>query len=105
MCAAVDIPFKDLSGNDVFEYVSALETIRTAVEQSTPACIEIHLAALNNHSGPTPGWPTDPRYISIDDGLVVEETLNDPVFVLQQKMGSKLLDDLAVQVLAEEWRR
>ena len=103
MCAAVDIPFKHLSGNDVFEYLSELEMLHMSVERSTPVCIEVHLAMFNNHAGPTPGWPTDPKDINIENGLVVEQSPNDPVFVLQQKMTPDLFVELTSQILSEKW--
>lgn len=104
ICAGVGIPFQQLLGNDVFEYLPMLEVIRTlAVEQSTPVCVEVHLAALNQHAGPTPGWPTDPKNISIQNGLIVESTFNDPLFVLQQKINPTAFGKLCEEVVAEKW--
>lgn len=103
VCEGLGIPFRYLFGNDVFEYLLALRAVRMlAVERSTPICIEVRLAALNQHAGPTPGWPTDPKSISITNGLIVENTPNDPLFVLQQKIGSGLFAQLCAQVLAEK---
>jgi hypothetical protein len=104
MCAAVDIPFESLSGNDVFEYLAVLERLRLSVKKSTPVCIEVSLAIFNQHAGPTPGWPTDPKNISIENGLVVEQNPHDPVFVLQQKLGPALFEELTNQVLFEKWK-
>jgi len=105
LCATVKAPFRSLSGNNVFEYLSALRTVRAlAIEQSTPVVMEILLGALNQHAGPTPGWPTDPKNISIENGLVVEQTPNDPVFVLQQKIDPTQFEELAHRVLSEGWR-
>lgn len=103
MCAAVDISFRQLSGNDVFEYTSVLERLRLLIEGSSPVCIEVSLAMFNQHAGPTPGWPTDPKNISIDNGLMVEQTSNDPVFVLRQRIGSEAFEELSKQILSEEW--
>ena len=66
---------------------------------SLPFCLEVHLAALNQHAGPTPGWPTDPKSISIENGLIVEQSDNDPVFVLRQKLGLAEFENLSNSVL------
>lgn len=101
MCGSLTIPFATLSGNDVMDYASVVRTVgQRAAETSTPVCLEVHLAALNQHAGPTPGWPTDPKRISIDNGLIVEATTNDPVFVLQRQLGSELFDGLSREVTA-----
>lgn len=103
MCEAVKIPFRSLSGNDVFEYAPALQSIRAlAVEQSTPVLVEAFLTTLNHHAGPTSGWPTDPKNVSLENGLIVEKSSNDPVFVLQQKIDPFLFSELSEQVLGEE---
>ncbi len=65
--------------------------------------MEVQLAALNQHAGPTPGWPTDPKSISLENGLIVEETSDDPVYVLQQRIDSDTFADLSRDVLAENW--
>ena len=104
MSAAVDIPFRHLQGNDIFEYLGALESIRKLiVDGSMPVCVEAQLASINQHAGPTPGWPTDPKKISMDNGLIVEETSFDPVYVLQQRIGQAAFARLAEQVLSEGW--
>jgi len=104
MCAALDIPFYSFQGNDVFEYSPALKLAREAVDgRQAPVCIEAHLAALNQHAGPTPGWPTDPKTISLENGLVVEQSSNDPVYVLQKTIDSQAFAELTREVLAEDW--
>ena len=104
LCGSVDIPFGALRGNDPFEYLSSLRAVRShGLEQETPVCIEAHLGSINQHAGPTPGWPTDPKNISLERGLLVEETDRDPVFVLKQKLGEELFEELSQQVLSESW--
>ena len=103
LCAAVRMPYHSLTSNDVIEYAEALRDLRFVVAQGeTPACLEVQLAALNQHAGPTPGWPTDPKHIRLERGLVVEETPNDPVFVLQQRIGHERFASLSEHVLAAE---
>jgi hypothetical protein len=42
-----------------------------------------------NHAGPTPGWPSDPRRISIHAGLVLEESPRDPAWVARHWLGQE----------------
>ena len=105
LCLAVKIPFKCLSGNDVFEYVPVLESLRAEIDtQSTPVCVEVMLSLLNQHAGPTPGWPTDPMNVDLKNGLVVEPTPRDPLFVLRQTMGEDEFEKMARQVIVEGWK-
>lgn len=102
LCGSVGIPFQALKGNDPFEYLAALRAVRSlALEQETPVCMEAQMGSLNQHAGPTPGWPTDPKNISLDRGLMVEETDRDPLFVLKQRIGEDLFEELSNQVLSE----
>jgi TPP-dependent pyruvate/acetoin dehydrogenase alpha subunit len=103
MCAAVDLPFIELRGNDVVDYREQLVAAKATVEGSGPVCIEVHLKTMTNHSGPTPGWDTDPRYVSLDDGLKVEQSSDDPVHVLEALVPSATMAELTEQVFAEEF--
>jgi len=99
LCRSLAIPFATLSGNDVMDYTVEVKRLaERATDASTPVCLEVHLAALNQHAGPTPGWPTDPKTISIDNGLTVEPTTSDPVFVLRRQLGPDLFDELIREV-------
>ena len=104
MAEAVSIPFRHLTSNDVIEYNAILEGLRDDIDaKSAPACIEVRLPAFNQHAGPTPGWPTDPKKISVDNGLLIERTADDPVFVLGQRLGEDIVGNLSARVLAEGW--
>jgi len=104
MAAAVNIQFHSLEGNDVFQYVESLESVRKDImDASQPVCVEARLASINQHAGPTPGWPTDPKKIAIENGLIVEETSFDPVHVIRQRIGEDAFEELAAQVLSEAW--
>jgi len=105
MCAAFQIPFEQLSGNDVFAYAARLRELRATVEQSLPVCIEVILTTHNQHAGPTPGWPADPMSVSIENGLTVAQDSSDPVFVLRQAMGEGLFHGLKSRILSEKWSR
>ncbi len=104
MTQAMGMPFQHLAGNDVFRYDAVLTDLRKRIDaDSAPACIEVRLSALNQHAGPTPGWPTDPKSIRMESGLLIERTENDPVFVLIQRLGEDLVGSLSAQVLHEDW--
>ena len=104
MAHAVDVPFLQLSGNNPVDYASRVKATRDTVERSrSPALIEALLAPINNHAGATPGWPTDPRQISIENGLVVQESSHDPVFVLRESLGSDAFEDLAARSVGDDW--
>lgn len=100
MCRSVGVPFLRLSGNDVFEYADRLCEVRQAAARLVPQCVEALLVTHNQHAGPTPGWPTDPKRISIEDGLVIREGPTDPVHVLRQRLGEAHWIELERQALA-----
>ena len=99
MCAAVDIPFYEFRGNDVWQYCGLLAECRDTVAGNSPVCVEVHLKAMTNHAGATPGWPTDPKVMSLDDGLVVEQSWYDPVFVLEQALSPQSIAKMTQEVV------
>ena len=94
----VDIPSHELKGNDVWEYWGLLAEVRDTVADNSPVCIEVHLKAMTNHAGATPGWPADTKVMSLDDGLVVEKSSFDPVFVLEQALSYQSIAKLTQEV-------
>lgn len=89
ICAAVDVPYRAFAGNDVFDYVAGLRDVRRDLDSgSGPAVVEFRTALLNQHAGPTPGWPTDPLKIALEDGLVVGGPPRDPLAVLRETLGA-----------------
>lgn len=102
LCSSLEIPFRRITGNDVFNYYSQVEEVmEMTITGPTPTCIEVELAMFNQHAGPTPGWPTDPMSISIENGLVLEDTDRDPVFVLKENIPAALFDEFNNQVFTE----
>ncbi|MFN7925459.1 MAG: thiamine pyrophosphate-dependent enzyme [Bryobacteraceae bacterium] len=91
LCGAAGVPFTALAGNHADRYREQLGALR---EQATngPVCAEVKLKTLTNHAGATPGWAADPKKISLEAGLVVEETELDPAWVAR---GSFDADDYA----------
>jgi TPP-dependent pyruvate/acetoin dehydrogenase alpha subunit len=104
MCQSIAIPFRALSGNDVVHYVAELQAARELVlDDNAPACVTATVRAFCQHAGPTPGWPTDPKKIKLEDGLMVESSLDDPLYVLRKRVGDSLFDAWCQQVRAESW--
>ena len=54
---------------------------------------------FNRHAGPTPGWPSDPLKINIDDGLVIKKNKLDPVFISQNYISEKEIIDIYAKSL------
>ena len=89
-CKSIGVNYLQLSDNDVQTYVTEFESLRGAVRSSSsPAVVEVKTTLLNQHAGPTPGWPTDSMKVDISYGLVIEEATSDPIFVLREKYGSE----------------
>jgi TPP-dependent pyruvate/acetoin dehydrogenase alpha subunit len=102
LCAAVGTSFFQLQGNDVSAYRTQLTEIRaTMLRESMPTCVEVDLANLNRHAGPTPGWPTDPMNIDLQRGLIIQESAYDPLYVLKQRLPAALYAELENEALAQ----
>jgi len=104
LCESVDVAYKLLSGNDVFEYAPALRELRRTTDaDSIPVCVEAELSLMNQHAGPTPGWPTDPMNVDLRNGLVIRNAAEDPLHVLRETLGERVFEEMAAQVASEKW--
>lgn len=88
LAASLDIPFLPLSGNDPAVYGQTLARARGAA-QSGPVVIEARVRTFCNHAGATPGWATDPRRISLSEGLVIEPSWEDPAYGAALLLGGE----------------
>ena len=103
ICEAISLVYKPLQGNNVFQYAVEINELRRAIdEESVPVCIEVTLNLLNQHAGPTPGWDTDPMSVDLKEGLVIENSVKDPLFVLRETVGEKEFERMAVRI-SQEW--
>jgi TPP-dependent pyruvate/acetoin dehydrogenase alpha subunit len=103
-CKALQVPYVQLSGNDVFDYADKLKQCRArGIRDGTPVCVEVDLMILNRHAGPTPGWPADPMKVDYGKGLILREDRYDPVFVLRQHLAPAAYASLEKEVLSENW--
>ncbi len=99
LCDAVGIPFFQLRDNNLEAYVQTLGDVRNSVlEDSNPVCVEFSTSLLNQHAGPTPGWPTDPLRIDISDGLVIGTAEEDPIAVLKESIGVEHFNAIALHL-------
>lgn len=104
VCGAAGITYKNLSTNDVFDYASSLSDLRAAIESgSGPVCVEAVSRLLNQHAGPTPGWPTDPMNVDLKNGLLIRNDAQDPLYVLRETMGGQEFDTIVTKVTSESW--
>ncbi len=81
LCESLAIPYLGLEGNEPVVYLNRLNQIRHLAEVSGPCCVEAMLTTLNQHAGPTPGWPGDPKNISLSSWPAIELSDRDPAFV------------------------
>ena len=82
IASSLEIPFFKTSANDYLNLKDALkEAIKAAI--SGPSIIEIDVTTFNRHAGPTPGWPDDTNIISLENGLLLGDSSNDPIYNLK----------------------
>ena len=104
VAAAVQVDFARLEGNDAAAYAA-----RLAPAGDGPAVREAIVTTFCNHAGATPGWPADPKNISIANGLELEASGRDPVHVARRLLEdgeyqstSRFLASMAASVLGEQ---
>ena len=100
-CKSIGVDYLQLSDNDVQSYVAEFKGLRGAVRSScSPAVVEVKTTLLNQHAGPTPGWPTDPMNVDILKGLVIYEDTSDPIFVIREKYGVEIFSDYETKLVS-----
>ena len=96
LCEAVGIEYRLLSGDNLESYIKTTNAVRDAInENGRPACIEFRTSLLNQHAGPTPGWPTDPMRVDISDGLLIGDSPEDPIAGLRDAVGHEKFTAIA----------
>ena len=104
ICAGIGLPYTHTQGTVVSDVRVALEKARELSAREGPSCVELNLAALCQHAGPTPGWPEDPLCITIEDGLFIENTPNDPLDHIREELGETEYQRMVEQVMGVEAR-
>lgn len=89
VCAGVGYQYCRASGAVLDDAKGALADARALAAAGTPALVEFDVSTFCQHAGPTPGWPDDPLRIDITDGLIVEDSPDDPIFHIRQALGDQ----------------
>jgi len=109
---AYDIKFVRISGNDPFEYIEKLDSLRSlSLKTKSPILIEVMVNTLgdwilktpeipegkfvNYHAGPTPSIDLKKCQIKIRDDV------DDPIFVLEKYFDENELSKIAEETLME----
>ncbi len=106
LAEAFDIPYRRVTGNDVYAYVRVLQEVRDQTARDRrPAIVEVDLHTLGD-------WRADPdgRYINYHAGPaptvemrtwpVLRESHEDPVYALMDHVDMTLLQGIADEQLA-----
>jgi TPP-dependent pyruvate/acetoin dehydrogenase alpha subunit len=101
VCNGLGVSYHGADGASLMAVKMALSAARENAAKNKPALVELHLATFCQHAGPTPGWPDDPRRIALDDGLLLGDDPQDPLFHLCQALGSTEFDRLADKVMKD----
>ena len=99
-CESIGVNYLKLAANDVQSYAAEFEALKAKqIAMKAPVVVEVKTTLLNQHAGPTPGWPTDPMQVDIACGLVIEEDVSDPIFVLREKYGAEIFSKLESELM------
>lgn len=108
--ASLGIPYFQLKGNDVYQYIEILQkAYAQAVTEETPVIVEVALHTLGDWRMETQEHPNG-KYINYHAGLapnvelnddpVIEETDDDPAYVLKKQLGVETWSKLSQNVFA-----
>jgi TPP-dependent pyruvate/acetoin dehydrogenase alpha subunit len=107
--SAFGIKYEKLNGNDVFEYVEKLRAIRDyALKNKAPVCVEVEMTTLGHWQMETEEYPGG-KFINYHGGLaptvhltdwpILDDSTQDPIFVLPRYLNEAELKDMAREVL------
>lgn len=87
LAQAYNCSFYSLSSRNVVEYSKKLKKIKNQIiKLNKPAIVEIHTSMFNRHAGVTPGWPSDPMIVSLNEGLNIKNNNSDPVYIASKNI-------------------
>lgn len=93
LAQAYNCSFYSLSSRNVIEYSKKLKKIKNQIiKLNKPAIVEIHTSMFNRHAGVTPGWPSDPMIVSLDEGLNIKNNNCDPVYIALKNIKKKKIN-------------
>jgi len=107
---SLGIAYEKLTSNDVYDYVDTLEILRQhALSNKEPICVEVVVTTLgdwrlkseeypdgkfiNYHAGPAPT-------VKLDEGPLIRQSEQDPIFVMQNRVGKEELNRMTDEILA-----
>lgn len=110
MAESMCIGYKMLDGNDTYQYVNELKDIkRQVLETNAPAVAEVRITTLGGYNVKTEG--THSRFVNyhagsapeieLKKGSLIEESDRDPVFVLIELFGDKIIERSSSEIIGE----
>ena len=99
VCAGIGVQYLKAYGASFQDCEESIGAARKIAAAGDTVCIEIFLTTFCQHAGPTPGWPKDPLHIAIEDGLVLGDTSDDPLYHLRNVLGETRFECLSEQVI------
>lgn len=99
LCAAVGVEYFGAAGAVLEKVEDVLRAARECAVERSPACVELSLSTFCQHAGPTPGWPSDPLDISIERGLMLDDTPNDPLHHIRNTLGATEFLKLSEEII------
>ncbi len=99
VCAGIGFQYFQASGAILLDSKTTLDSARKSAVAGAPACVELNLTTFCHHAGPTPGWPDDPLRITLEDGLLIEDTPRDPLYHIRNALGLDEFRRLSKQVM------
>lgn len=104
VCAGLGVSFRHAAAVALPDVKAVLSASRAEAATGVPVVAELELKTFNQHAGPTPGWPTDPMRIALEDGLLMGDDPHDPLVHLRQSIGTAECDRITGQVMSGEIR-
>ena len=101
ICEGVDINYDRIDGSVLSHVISGFSLHWSSISAGRPTLLEFDVSTFNQHCGPTPGWPTDPLNISLDNGLTMGDDPTDPLNQIKKVIGDKLFEEISNQVAEE----
>lgn len=100
VCAGLGVTYRRADGAMLPDVKTALGAAHDEASGGHPALVELDITTFNQHAGPTPGWPTDPLRIALEDGLLmVGDDPGDPLVRLRQSIGAAEFNRFSEQVM------
>lgn len=115
LCAAFDIEYVRLEGNNVEEYIQILGNLRNKIlESNEPVCAEVLLKTLGDRRNPPTADYPQGKYINYHAGpsptvdinenlhsVILTKNSDDPIFVLNEIIGREKLISVTKEIMRQ----